>query len=449
MELFNNNSNKDEAAAAGLTALLMLAGFKGARNIPIAGAETVLSSLSKKGKLVKQVADNKTIVGIRGSYRKNADRPSIFDSTKVTNEAVRFPDMRNIHKTLRPTEKVLRNDSRNFYEEAVLSGNEEEIKRAMKLLELRGGWIEQPGDNAPAAAISRLNKGLSGGTARLKGNNRTTSIDLNDPQVLERMMSELSLSAKEAYDVITRANLLRRQRLIKDALNEESGPDASVIKKIRNKNTARNKFKEEFRKSVAVRPDIIDNLDKKAVKLSEDTGDSIDVARDKLQQAFAELSPTQKAKSNMEDLEEQIFNRINGVVETTDGQKQRALNILYGKTSIYDDRKALENSKKVINLYQGLAEKSSAPVLDTGVLRNILSSLPQSDAKQVIDRLYASPYVYKNLTDVVDDVLSKGQVRKVSKNLVGKKLTKRITGSKRKKINNFFLQGGVDMRTGL
>ena len=440
MELFNNDSNVDEnVAAAGLTALLMLAGFKGARNIPIAGAESVLSSLSKKGKLVRQLADKDSLAAIRKDY--NGSRPSIFDSTRVTNHGVVFG-----RDGLLKAQKA---DAKKAYQDALQANNKREISRWSKEIKRLGGRFEEAGDMAPTAAISRLNKGLSGDTVRLRGNNRTTTIDLNDPQVLERAMSELSLSSKDAYDVVTRAELLRRKRKIESGLNAAMGENASGFKKVLNKIKSQKQFKEEFRESVAVRPDIIDRLDTAAIEFSRITGEPIDVARGRLQQAFSELSPSRKAKDNMQDLEEQIQNVRDGVVVTTEGQKQRALDILYGNATIYNDRVALDNAKKVVNLYEGLAEKSSAPVLDTGVLRNILPFLSKNDAKKVLERLYVSPYVYKNLTEGIDDVLSKGQVRKVSKNLVGKKLTKRITGSKRKKINNFFLQGGTDMRTGI
>jgi hypothetical protein len=444
------NENKEKLAA--LAALAAMAGTAiAAKKVPVAGVESVLSFLSKKGKLVRKLADNDSIETIRKSY--NARRPSIFDSTKITNDDIRFlPNLdKRMSQSSRDALTSKRRGIRQDYKQAKKLNDQKGISALIKEAKRLDGYEEFAGDNAPAAALSRLNRGLSGDTVGLTRNNRTTSdtlYNLNDPQVLEKAMSELSLSSRDAYDVITRANLLKKQRSIEAALNEVSGPDAGVVKKIMNKNTARKKFKEEFRQAVAIRPEVIDRLDTAAIKLSEKTGDSIEVAKDKLRQAFSELSPQKTASNNMDDLEDQIQNVLDGVVQTTEGQKQRALDILLGNTTIYDDRLALDNSKKVINLYEGLAKKSSVPVLDTDVLRNILPYLQGKEFDSVSGRLYDSPYVYKNLTNEINDLISKGQVSKVSRNLVGKELAKRITGSKRKKINNFFLQGGIDMREG-
>lgn len=444
MELFDNNSNKDEAAAAGLTALLMLAGFKGARNIPIAGAESVLSSLTKKGRLVRQLADNPGLGEIRTAYKESykGALPSIFDSTRITNDAFRFP---------KGTPKSIRNDLRKEYNLALQNNDIPNIKKYEKEINRRGAWWEYAGDKAPTAAISRLDKGLKGDVVGLTKANRTTDIDLNDPQVLEEAMSNLSLSSKDAYDVITRAELLKRKRVLEGDLNKASGDNVSGFRKLLNKIKSQKQFKQEFRESVAVRPDIIDKLEEKAKYFSEKMGEPIEVARAKVFQAFSELSPKATATSNLIFLNEQIKNVINKRPPRRSAatQKKRAYNILSGSKDIYDDRTALDNAKKVVNLYEGLAESSSVPVLDTAVLRNILPSLSDSDIDKVMDRLYASPYVYKKLTEDIDELLSKGQVRKVSKNLVGKELTKRITGKKRKKISNFFLQGGIDMREGI
>ena len=415
------DKNKGKALTA-LAALAVMAGTAVAtKKVPVHGLETILSSLGKEGKLVRNVAN---------SLIEKGFEPASLAGREFISNALENVGGRTASPLLKST-SIIKN--RQWVNDA-------------------GNLIKEVADtNTPSAAIRRLNTSLDvprfdpitgeQKLINLLGNNRATNIDLNDPAIADAALSSLTGDAVKNYELQTRiANLAAKKSM----------PGNAITKQLN--------FIKDFKgNQMAVRENLKGTLAAEAEKLSQQAGISVDEAYKRLSNAFSSVSPRNDFATN-----EELFNNVldayrggaskiptgTGVFHPNTGreiknpvlQKQdRALQALRG---FFSGDKKVSDLSKVEQMAAALSGKNGT-VLDTAELEKMLVGLSKKERSAVIAALYnrgAGNKTYSALNDALDQVISSGHLKDVSR---------LMTGSKNKALDRFIYQGGLERRAAL
>lgn len=410
------DKNKDKIALAALAALAAGGTALAAKKIPVSGLETILSSLTKEGRFVRNVSDD--------LLARNID-PATLSGRRFIAEKIGAVTEEQPASILKST---------SFIKDRIVNRSGRPVK-------------EMAGENVPGAAMRRLSAAVgepvynpNTGEARLinlAGSNRLTNADLNDKAVADALLGELSGKSMKNYELQTR--ILNRAA-------KKSMPGRNPISQQLN-------FIKDFRNNqMGVRKNIQADLMEKAQELSMRKGISVDEAYNRLSNAFASVSPKNTLGVNIDlfnevfDLDKQGAAAIKtGSGYFTNGKQvsnprlvaqNRALRALNGSFSKVDDKVDLSKVEKMAAALIG----DNTTVLDTAELEKLFTGMSERELRQVVDTLFnrgAGSSTYTALNNALDEALVTGQFGNIARVM---------TGKGKKAVDRFQYQGGLSRR---